>query len=115
MVGRKPALIRESYRIEFTPGQIEPVDHACSDLMSSHGAVSPAEIAKIVTNGCCDFGCDPCIPLAVLKLTCGDTACEIDGDSIDITVRPVVITNPVIFGVGCLAGDADDSDQSKAH
>ena len=113
--GGEAGSIRENYRIEFTPGQIDPVDHACSDLMSSHGVVSPAEIAKLVTRGCCDFGCDPCIPLAVLKLTCGDVACEIDGDSIDITVRPVVITNPVIFGVGCLAGDADDSDQAKAH
>jgi hypothetical protein len=93
--------IRESWRVEFVPGRAEVTKRLTSGLIHERGTLSPPDLARTVTRGCCDPDCDACIPLAVIELNCDDRVVEIAEEQIDTQVRPVVITNPLIYGVGC--------------
>lgn len=94
-------LIRESWRVEFVPGRAELTKRLNSGLILDRGTLSPADLARKVTQGCCDPECDACIPLAIIELNCDDRNGAITEDQIDTAIRPVVITNPLIYGVGC--------------
>ena len=108
-------LIRESYRIEFTPGRPDAHDRLCSGLIYNRGSLSREELARIVTQGCCDPTCHTCIPLAAIRIDCEADVCRLDCDAIDILVRPVVITNPLIYGVGCFEYEAEREERAEAN
>ncbi len=108
-------LIRESYRLEFTDGRPESDDRLCSGLIGNRGTLYREELARIVTRGCCEADCDPCIPLAAIRIDCDADACQFDADAIDIAVRPVVITNPLIYGVGCFEYDGERDERAEAN
>jgi hypothetical protein len=93
-----PGSIREQYRIGFEAGCRDPHDQACKlpDGMRD-GKIDYAELVRFITQGCPDPPQNPCVPLANLRFKCGDGTCEIDTSSIDITIRPVVLANQLLF------------------
>jgi len=93
-----PGSIREQWSISFEAGCQEPQDPTCRfpDVLRG-GELDYAELARFVTRGCPDPPRNHCVPLANLHLDCRDGQCEIDDDTIDITIRPVVFANAILF------------------
>jgi hypothetical protein len=90
-----PGAIHEQYRIAFEPGRVDPIELRCRipDVLT-HGELDYAALATWVTRECPAPPRNSCIPLANVRLDCGEDACSID--DIDITVRPLVIGNEVL-------------------
>jgi hypothetical protein len=61
------------------------------------GELDYAELARFVTRGCPDPPKNPCVPLANVHLTCHEKGCEIVSGNIDVTIRPVVFANAILF------------------
>jgi hypothetical protein len=93
-----PGSIREQYRISFEEGCQDPYDPSCRfpDVLRA-GKLDYAELARFVTRECPDSPKNPCVPLANLHLKCTEGSCEIDTSNIDITIRPVVFANAILF------------------
>ncbi len=108
-------LIRESWRVEFVPGRAEMSRRLNSGLIHDTGTLSPPELASAVTRGCCDPDCDSCIPLAIIELNCDNAGGAIDERQIETAIRPVVITNPLIYGVGCGSEESDSNERADAR
>jgi hypothetical protein len=91
-----PGSIRERYRIAFQPWKAPKIQGLSSieDLFSS-GRLNYEALANHITGNCAQFPTDPCIPLANIKLPqAGGT---VPVDDIDITIRPIVYTNDLLF------------------
>ena len=59
------------------------------------GRLNYKQLAEFVTSSCAPVPCDPCIVLANIRLPkSGDACCA---DDIDISVRPIVYTNDLLF------------------
>lgn len=93
-----PGSIREQYALEFDAGCQDPYDPSCRfpDVLRG-GELDYAELARFVTRGCPDPPRTPCVPLANLHLECRDGSCDLDAGNIDITIRPVVFANAILF------------------
>jgi hypothetical protein len=93
-----PGAIREQYRITFEAGCTDPIDISCRfpDVISG-GEIEYGALARWVTRDCPDPPRNPCIPLANVRLDCGDDGCDID--DIDIEIRPVVFGNAILFDI----------------
>lgn len=93
-----PGAIRELYRVAFEPGCQEPYDTSCRfpDVLRG-GELDYEELARFITRECPDPPRNPCVPLANIRLACGEGKCEIDTSGIDITIRPVVFANAILF------------------
>jgi hypothetical protein len=93
-----PGSIREQYRIGFEEGCSDPYDPSCRfpDVLRG-GKLDYAELARFITQGCPDPPKNPCVPLANLRVKCTDEGCDIDTSNIDITIRPVVFANAILF------------------
>ena len=91
-----PGAIREQYRISFEPGCADPIEVSCRfpDVLTS-GEIDYRELAKWVTRGCPDPPRNACVPLANLYLDCREDHCDIR--DIDITIRPIVFGNMILF------------------
>jgi hypothetical protein len=92
-----PGSIRERYKVVIRPHKAPPVrtDSCIPDLMLGNRINYPA-VARWVTRPCPCKPDDPCIPLAnVRRLPAGGGT--IESTDIDITVRPVVYSNDLIF------------------
>ena len=88
--------IRERYQIVFVPWKAPKV-HTLSTIedLISGGRLNYEALANHVTGNCTKFPTDPCIPLANVKLPqAGEKAAA---DAIDITIRPIVYTNDLLF------------------
>jgi hypothetical protein len=88
--------IRERYTIEIRPCHAPEIHTLCDvqDLIQG-GRLNYKALADYVTNSCGDAATDCCIPLAEIKVPApGKTACD---DDVDITVRPIVYTNDLLF------------------
>ncbi len=95
-----PGAIRERYRILFKEGPAPPVHLECRipDLLYN-GRLDYAAVVKWVSESCPETAADPCIPLANIRLPDGQPAYPGSADRIDITIRPVVYTNDLLFEI----------------
>ena len=90
-----PDAIHERYRIVVRPGRAPVVAHRCQipDLTNDDtGQIDYAVMARWVSEQCPPSAHDPCIPLAEIEF-------DENGlyTSIDITVRPIVYTNDLLY------------------
>jgi hypothetical protein len=95
-----PGIIREGFRIKFTPWCDRHTNDQCRipDIVSE-GRIDFEVLVKWVTRegDCMSMPKDPCIRLAQIYLSDGKHHC--DPDRIDITVRPIVYTNDLLFDI----------------
>jgi hypothetical protein len=89
--------IRERYRVAWRAGAAPPVQLGCGlPELVFNGQIDYQALAKWVSEGVPEPAADPCIPLANIHVTPdGGHAC--DPDRIDITIRPIVFTNDLLF------------------
>ena len=88
--------IRERYQVHIWPRKAPKIDAFCEvpDLLVG-GRLNYAALANYVTADCPEEYDDPCIALANITLPkSGETICEAD---IDISIRPIVYTNDLLF------------------
>lgn len=88
--------VRERYEIVIEDGKVEKPDLECSirDALVG-GRLHYDELVRRVSECCPSFDGDVCIPLANVRKREGDA--PITDKSIDITVRPIVYTNDLLF------------------
>lgn len=93
-----PSTIREQYRVSFEEGCAEPYHAECRipDVISG-GRIDYATLAKWVSLPCPEPPRDPCILLANVRLPDLEEGHHCDPDNIDITVRPIVYSNDLLF------------------
>ena len=91
--------IRERYRVVFKAGAARPVHLGCQlPEVVFNNQIDYRTLAKWVSEGVAEPAPDPCIPLANIKITAdGGHGC--DDDRIDITIRPIVYTNDLLFEI----------------
>lgn len=95
----EPGAIRERYRLVFKDGASAPIStQSCMPDFISGDRIDYPLLAKYVTRDCPKLPENPCIPLANIKVSAGegDPGCPHD-DDIDITIRPIVFTNDLLF------------------
>ena len=90
------AVIRERYKVVLRPGKAPEVPHHCRfpDVIAGDH-IDYGSLARWVTQECARVRGDGCIPLANVRLPRARGRCEA-GD-VDITVRPIVYTNDLLF------------------
>ncbi len=91
-------VIREQFRIDFRAGAAPPIEMECRypDVIEGRD-LDYKMLAQWITKGCGGLPADPCIPLANLRLTEEKDGYGCDAENIDISVRPIVYTNDVLF------------------
>jgi hypothetical protein len=93
-----PGSFREHYSLHLKPGKKPPVDLKCSIPDMVPGLrLDYAALARHVSQGCPEPPDDPCIVLANVRLPLPGAQCA-EAD-IDITVRPIVYTNDLLFEI----------------
>jgi hypothetical protein len=95
-----PGSIHEGFRIKFNPWCDYPTNDQCQfPHIVSEGRIDFEALVKWVTRerDCLSAPKDPCIRLAHIHLSDGGRHCE--ADRIDITVRPIVYTNDLLFDI----------------
>lgn len=95
-----PGSINERYRIIFLPGHAPPVDiwecHIPDAI--SRGELDYSTLVKMVTEMCPTYDeCDVCVPLANISVKVSDGDYHCHQKDIDITVRPLVYSNYLLF------------------
>jgi hypothetical protein len=90
------SVIREKYTITLKPGKAPDVPAHCRfpDVIAGDH-IDYRALARWVTQECRGVKGDGCIPLANIRLPRGHKRC--DYDDIDISVRPIVYTNDLLF------------------
>jgi hypothetical protein len=88
--------IRETYTLEIEDGKLSPAPTTSriQDVISG-GQLNYAALAIYVTNPCPKPPSDCCIPLANVRIP--DAGGSYDQTSIDITIRPIVYTNDLLY------------------
>ena len=91
-----PGSIREGYSIEVDQGKLMPAatTSRIQDVISG-GQINYAALANYVTNPCPSLPTDCCIPLANIRIP--DPGGIYDQTSIDVTCRPIVYTNDLLY------------------
>jgi hypothetical protein len=100
--------VRERFEIVIEDGKVEPPDLNCPphDALVG-GRLRYDELVRRVSECCPVVNGDCCIPLANVRKPDGETAITERG--IDITVRPIVYTNRMLFDLICnLASDRNN-------
>jgi hypothetical protein len=107
--------IRERYRVIVKAGAAPPVHLGCRvpDLIFDD-KIDYEALAKWVSGGVPEVAADPCITLANLRLT-ADGGHDCDPKRIDITVRPLVYTNDLLFEIilALLARESDAGSDTR--
>jgi hypothetical protein len=96
-----PGIIREQYRIEFTEHCEQPTNDECRfPHLVSGGKIDYPALVKWVTleRDCLDLPRTPCIRLAHVFISEGQGH-RCDQGNIDITVRPIVYANDLLFDI----------------
>lgn len=91
-----PGEIVERYRLELDDGELDPASPVSRipDAIAN-GQVVYSVLANYVSNRCPNPGDDCCIPLANIRVP--QPGESYDQDCIDITVRPIVYTNDLLY------------------
>jgi len=91
-----PGSIRETYTMELEDGKLAPAPTTSriQDVISG-GQLNYGALAIYVTNPCPKLPPDCCIPLANIRIP--DAGGSYDQTNIDITVRPIVYTNDLLY------------------
>lgn len=91
-----PGSIRESYKLDLEEGKLAPAPTTSrlQDVISG-GQLNYVALANYVTNPCPPPQTDCCIPLANIRIP--DAGGSYDQTSIDISVRPIVYTNDLLY------------------
>lgn len=92
-----PGAIRERYELELAPEKLAAArsTSALAELVSN-GTIPYSALATYVSNISLDDPCpDCCIPLANIRVPAYGT--PYDASSIDISVRPIVYTNDLLY------------------
>lgn len=95
-----PGTIRERYKISFKEGCAPPVDRDCNiPHVISGGRINYPALAIWVSDDCPEPPADPCITLANVRLSEDEGGYRHKGrpEDIDITVRPIVYGNDLLF------------------
>jgi len=112
--------IRERYRIDICDGKVKmpPVKCNLADLFSDR-TIDYAALARYVTRACPPTGEACCIPIANIQLpppqpaapaADGGGAAQNPPPTVDIAVRPIVLTNPLLYQLLiCLCGSGGDA------
>jgi hypothetical protein len=89
------SLVQERYKLEWRKGKAPdpPCDDCSSDFWTGD-KINRKAVAMRVTKSCPNVPCDCCLPLANLRLPSADGSTPPD---IDITIRPIVYTNDLLF------------------
>lgn len=94
--------IRERYRVEFRRGKasrpIIDIGERFPDVIRGR-ELDYGELVQWVTETCPDCPDDPCIPLAEICLSYEDRTYSFGRDDINITVRPIVYSNDLLFNL----------------
>jgi hypothetical protein len=102
--------IRERFKVEFHEGRHPLPDPAClAPMIFPNDRLDYASLARFVTRDCPDVPADPCIVLANIRLVDETRGHGCDRDNIDITVRPIVYGNDLLFKL-LLSDEADERD-----
>jgi hypothetical protein len=89
------SLVQERYKLEWRKGKApDPPCEDCSADFWSGDKINRKAVAMRVTQSCPTMPCDCCLPLANLRLPTPDGATPAN---IDITIRPIVYTNDLLF------------------
>jgi hypothetical protein len=91
-----PGSIRERYRLEIRDGKLAPASTASriQDVISG-GQINYGALAIYVSNPCPAPPDDCCIPLANIRIP--DAGGSYEQTNIDITIRPIVYTNDLLY------------------
>ena len=91
-----PGEVVERYRLELDDGELDPVSPVSRipDAIAN-GQVVYSVLANYVSNRCPEPDDDCCIPLANIRVP--HPGESYDRDCIDITVRPIVYTNDLLY------------------
>jgi hypothetical protein len=107
-----PGTIRERFHFEFHEGRHPRPNPEClaQDFFPGD-RLDYGELARYVTESCPDVPKDPCIVLANIHLFGAEDGHRSDPDNVDITVRPVVYGNDLLFKLLL----SDDDDERERH
>jgi hypothetical protein len=90
-----PSLVQERFKLDWRKGRApEPPHEDCLSELITGDRINRRAIAQHVTQCCSRTPCDPCIELANLRLPRQPEGGNTD---IDISVRPIVYTNDLLF------------------
>lgn len=91
-----PGAIRERYCLNLADGKLSAARTTTRipDVISG-GVLNYAALANYVTNACPPCGPDCCIPLANIRIP--DPGNTYDQNSLDTTVRPVELSNDLLY------------------
>jgi hypothetical protein len=93
-----PGTIREQFRIEFREGRGRMPDPECRvPNLFLGGHLDYASLARLITHNCPDLPSNPCIRLANIRIREEHGGHGCNPENIDITVRPIVYTNDLLF------------------
>ena len=98
----RPGAVRERYRIEFREGKAERPSLEIGEIMPDvirHNRLNYDQLALWVTEGCPQLPEETCIPLANICFTDEENEYEMADDGIDVTIRPIVYGNDVLFQI----------------
>jgi len=109
----KPGTIRERWRVAWKAGAAPPVHLGCQlPELIFNGQIDYQALAKWVSENVAEPAQDPCVPLANVEVTAaGGHDC--DPDRIDITIRPIVYTNDLLFEIILALLKPPTSDQRR--
>jgi hypothetical protein len=99
--------IRERYKIDICEGKVKPPQAKCnlSELFSQN-TLDYAALARFISRSCTRTPDSCCIPLANIQFPPAQTqnppagqtpGSQVPAPVVDITIRPVVLTNPLLF------------------
>ncbi|MCI0485454.1 MAG: hypothetical protein L0229_02525 [Blastocatellia bacterium] len=89
-----PSTVRELYEIKIRDGKAPERKSSFPDVIEGR-RINHAAVVEFVTRGCRKLPDDCCIPLADVRLR--EAGEESRPEDIDITIRPIVYTNRLLF------------------
>lgn len=94
----QPAVVCERYKVEFKPGCApHPVTEMCIPDCISAGKLDYRCLVKAISKKCPPCPPNPCIPLANICVDTSSDRCTCMPEEIDISVRPIVYGNDLLF------------------
>jgi hypothetical protein len=104
--------IRERFKVEFHRGRHRMPNPEClAPEFFPNDQLDYASLARFVSKGCPDVPDDPCVVLANIRIVEDQRGHGCERDNIDITVRPIVYSNDLLFKLLL----NDDEEEREVH